>query len=315
MIKEYFRAGSWMSFLLILFFSSCDPQKNDQQLYDSPSYGTIHISVDESFKPVIDEQIQMYEISYPGTKIIAHYKPEAECLRDLFSDTVNRAVIITRGLTEREDKYLYDSLSYHPAWNAVATDAIAVIVNASSSDTLFTLKRLHDQLIGKLNRNQTIVFDGLNATSTVRFVVDSVLKGEKFDTSVVKAAKTSKDVLEYVAESKNAIGLVGINWIGNPESPEQVAMLKKVKIAYVECILCKDTPYVKPMQQSILTKRYPLVRGLYYINKENYNGLGTGFVNFLKNERGQLIFKRAYLGPVMDLDIRNVRMNQKLPNN
>jgi phosphate transport system substrate-binding protein len=197
----------------------------------------------------------------------------------------------------------------------VATDAIAVIVNASSSDTLFTLKRLHDQLIGKLNRNQTIVFDGLNATSTVRFVVDSVLKGEKFDTSVVKAAKTSKDVLEYVAESKNAIGLVGINWIGNPESPEQVAMLKKVKIAYVECILCKDTPYVKPMQQSILTKRYPLVRGLYYINKENYNGLGTGFVNFLKNERGQLIFKRAYLGPVMDLDIRNVRMNQKLPNN
>lgn len=283
--------------------------------YDSPSHGTIHISVDESFKPVIDEQIRMYEISYPGTKIIAHYKPEADCLRDLFNDTLNRTVIITRGLTEKEDKYFKDSLHYFPAWNTVATDAIAVVINKESSDSLFTLKRLNDQLRGKINRNQTIVFDGLNATSTVRFIVDSVLKGQKFDTSVVKAAKTTNEVLNYIADNKNAIGLVGINWIGNPEDSSQVSRLKKVKIAYVECMVCDDTPYVKPMQQSIITRRYPLVRGLYYVNKENHVGLGTGFVNFLKNERGQLIFRRAYLGPVMDLDIRNVKINEKLPNN
>ena len=312
-IKE--TRGWILNCMVVMIFISCKPQQNNSATYDSPSSGTIHISVDESFKPVINEQIRMYEISYPGTKIIAHYKPEADCLRDLFSDTLNRTVIITRGLTEREDKYMKDSLHYFPAWNAVATDAIAVVVNKESTDTLFTLKRLYDQLSGKINRDQTIVFDGLNATSTVRFIVDSVLKGQKFDTSVVKAAKTSNDVLDYIAENKNAIGLVGINWIGNPEEPSQVKRLTKVKIAYVECIVCDDTPYVKPMQQSIITRRYPLVRGLYYINKENYVGLGTGFVNFLKNERGQLIFRRAYLGPVMDLDIRNVKINQKLPDN
>ena len=305
----------WICILALVVFVSCSSKKNEELLFDSPSHGTIHISVDESFKPVIDEQIQMYEISYPGTKIIAHYKPEAECLKDFFSDTLNRTIIITRGLTDKEDRYMHDSLNYFPAWSTVATDAIAVVVNAESYDTLFTLKRLHDQLQGKINRDQVIVFDGLNATSTVRFIVDSVLKGEKFDTSVVKAAKTSKEVLDYIAVNKNAIGLVGINWIGNPEVPEQVEMLKKVKIAYVECIVCQDTPYVKPMQESILTKRYPLVRGLFYINKENYNGLGTGFVNFLRNERGQLIFKRAYLGPVMELNVRNARLNEKLPSN
>lgn len=301
--------------VVVLIFLSCKPQQNTSVTSDSPANGTIHISVDESFKPVIDEQIRMYEISYPGTKIIAHYKPEADCLRDLFNDTLNRTVIITRGLTAKEDKYFKDSLHYFPAWNTVATDAIAVVINKESSDSLFTLKRLNDQLRGKINRDQTIVFDGLNATSTVRFIVDSVLKGQKFDTSVVKAAKTTNEVLDYIAENKNAIGLVGINWIGNPEESSQVSRLKKVKIAYVECMVCDDTPYVKPMQQSIITRRYPLVRGLYYVNKENYMGLGTGFVNFLKNERGQLIFRRAYLGPVMDLDIRNVKINEKLPNN
>lgn len=307
--------GWWMGYFFLIIFCSCSPQKNTDIALDSPSSGTIHISVDESFKPVIDEQIQMYEASYPGTKIIAHYKPEAECLKDLFKDTLNRTVIITRGLTEKEDKFFRDSLGYLPGWNLVATDAIAVVVNSSNNDTLFTLKRLQAQLLGKINRNQLIVFDGLNATSTVRFIVDSVLKGQRFDTSVVKAARTSKEVLDFIASTPNAIGLVGINWIGNPEVAEQVEMLKKVKICYVECIVCQDTPYVKPMQASILTRRYPLVRGLYYVNKENYSGLGTGFVNFLKNERGQLIFKRAYLGTLMDLDVRDVKLNEKIPEN
>ena len=257
----------------------------------------------------------MYETTYPGAKIIAHYKPEADCIRDLLKDTATRTIIITRAISQQEEDYLRDSLKYTPGCNQVATDAIAVVVNTASTDTLFTLKRLHDQLTGKINREQTIVFDGLNATSTVRFITDSVLKGAKFDTSVVRAGKSSKEVLEYVANNSNAIGLVGINWIGNPEVPEQVAMLKKVKLAYVECLVCDSAPYVKPMQASILTRRYPLVRGLYYINKENYQGLGSGFVNFLKNERGQLIFRRAYLGSVMELGIRNLRLNEKIPNN
>ncbi|RYY68393.1 MAG: phosphate ABC transporter substrate-binding protein, PhoT family [Chitinophagaceae bacterium] len=300
--------------ILMVLVVSCKPQKNKDP-YDSASFGTINISVDESFKPVIEEQIQMYEASYPGTKIIAHYKPEADCIRDLLRDTATRTVIITRAISKQEEEFLQDSLKYIPGCNQVATDAVAIVLNISSTDTLFTLKRLHDQLTGKINRQQTIVFDGINATSTVRFITDSVLKGARFDTSVVKAAKSSKEVLDYVASSPNAIGLVGINWIGNPEVPEQVAMLKKVKFAYVECLACDSLPFVKPMQASILSRRYPLVRGLYYINKENYSGLGTGFVNFLKNERGQLIFRRAYLGPVMELGVRNLRLNEKIPNN
>jgi phosphate transport system substrate-binding protein len=298
----------------VLGFASCRTQKKEVNAnYDTPTSGSINISVDESFRPVMEEQIRMYEQSFPGTKINASYKPEAECLKDFFRDTTNRLVIVTRGLTDKEERFMLDSLRFTPAWNAVATDAIAIIVNAESTDTLFTLQRLRDQLTGKIKRDQKIVFDGLTATSSVRFITDSVLKGEKFDTSVVKAARSNKEVLEFIASDKNAIGFVGINWIGNPEDSSQVQMLKKLKIAYVQCDACTDAPYVKPMQESILSRRYPLVRGLYYLMKENYMGLGSGFISFLKYERGQLIFRRAYLGPVMAFGIRNVNINQKLP--
>lgn len=298
--------------LIVFLFTSCNNNKKLSNRDDTPLNGTIHITVDESFKPVIEEQISIYESSFPGTHIIAVYKPEADCFKDFFRDTLNRMIIVTRGLSDKEDNYMKDSLNYTPGWSKIANDAITVIVNAKSNDTLFTIDRLRKQLTGKINRSQVMVFDGLNATSTVRYISDSILYGEKFDTSVVKAAKNSREVIDYVSGNENAIGLVGISWIGNPEDTNQVNLLKKVKIAYIQCIQCKDSPYVKPMQASILTRRYPLVRGLYYIINENYFGLGSGFVNFMKYERGQLVFRRSYLGPVMDFEIRNVRINQKL---
>lgn len=297
---------------ILIIDAGCKQQK--ATVYpDSPLHGTINISVDESFKPVIDEQIKMYEASFPGTKINVHYKPEAECLKDILNDSATRLVIVTRGLNKKEETYFEDSVSYIPRYDKIATDAIAVIVNINSTDTIFTLKRLQDQLSGKLGTKQQIVFDGLSATSTVRFARDSILKGKPFDTTVVKAVKNSKELLNYIASDVNAIGLVGITWIGNPEDSAHLNMLKKVKIAYVECGICTDSPFVKPNQLSILTKRYPLVRGLFYILKENYSGLGAGFVDFMQFERGQLIFKRAYLGSSkIGFAIRNIKINEKL---
>jgi phosphate transport system substrate-binding protein len=283
------------------------------QVTDTLTSGTLHISIDESYKPVMDEQIKAFEGSNPDAKIIAHYKSESACLNDILNDSLTKMVIVTRGLTRKEENYFKESLHYQPRWDELATDAIAIVVNKKSTDTIFTLQRLQQQLAGLMGKKQQIIFDGLNATSTVRFAIDSILKGAKFDTAVVRAVKNSQSVLDYVAANENAVGLVGISWIGNPEDTAQVKMLQKLKMAYVKCDYCSDTPYVKPTQYGIMTKRYPLIRGLYYILRENYSGLGSGFLNFLQYERGQLIFRRAYLGPSkIGFGIRNVKINEKL---
>ncbi|MGG9971442.1 PstS family phosphate ABC transporter substrate-binding protein [Ferruginibacter sp. SUN002] len=308
---KYFTIISFL--VLLVFVVSCN-DSDANKVTDSPTSGTIHISVDESFRPVIEEQISAYEASFPGTKIIAHYKPEAECFNDLYNDSLNRMVIVTRGLTKEESKAFDATLNYSPLTDKIASDAIAVVVNKNSNDTVFTLSELRNLLSGAKGKEKKVVFDGLSATSSVRFAIDSILKGKQFDTSVVKAAKNSKEVLEYIATDEQAIGVVGISWIGNPEDTAQVNMLKKVKIAYIQCSVCDEMPYVKPTQASIESRRYPLVRGLYYIVKENYSGLGSGFAAFLHYERGQLIFRRAYLAPVMKFGIRSVKINETLNN-
>lgn len=301
-------------FTWAVFFTACnEPPAKQAVVFDTPTSGTIQISVDESFKPVIEEQVKVFEATTPGTKINAIYKPEAECLKDLFTDSATRMVIVTRGLTYKEARYFDDTLHYVPRSEKLASDAVAVVVNANSTDTTFTLQQLQQLLTGEANSNKKIVFDGLTATSAVRFAMDSILKGKKFDNNKVQAAKNSREVLNYVAGDENAVGFVGISWIGNPEDTAQLNMLRKVKIAYIRCDVCIDSPYVKPTQASIMSRRYPLVRGLYYILKENYSGLGSGLASFMQYERGQLIFRRAYLQPgVISFDVRQVIVNEKL---
>ena len=69
--------------------------------------------------------------------------------------------------------------------------------------------------------------------------------------------------------------------------------------------------YYLPMQANIYYRQYPMIRDLVYILKENYNGLGKGFVDFMSGERGQLIFKRAYLMPAQkDFRIRPIRVRE-----
>ena len=312
--KNILKIGLSIFFITVLLYA-CTQKNQEIKPTDTPLKGSIDVSIDESFEPVMREQIAMYEASFPGTKINALYKTEADCLKDFFNDSLNRMIIITRGLTANEEKVMMQNIGFNPGWNELASDAIAIVVNKKSIDTLFSINRLQQQLTGQINRQQTIVFDGLNKTSTVRFIEDSVLKGKTFDTTVVKAVKNSDEVLKYISTHENAIGFVGINRIGNPEDTAQVTMLTKVKLAYIKCDVCVNTAYVMPSQESIQNRRYPLVRGLYYAIKENYTGLGNGFVSFLKYERGQLIFRRAYLGPSMAFGIRTVNLNDKLPNN
>lgn len=292
---------------LALCLAGCGPYGGDPDAPDAYDRGTIHISADESFKPVLDAEVQVYEASYPDAKILVHYKPEAECLKDALVDSI-RMIITTRRFDDKELQFLTDSLKLEPKQSVIAHDAIAVVVNKQAIDSFFTLGELKDLVSGK-TKNLTPVFDGVRATSTVRFMLDSVLRGIPLGPNVA-AAQNSQGVLDYVAQNRTAVGFVGVSWIGNKEDSNQLSFLQKVTIANIQST---DNPdgYVKPYQANIYAERYPMVRDLVYLLKEKHRGLGNGFANFLNGDRGQLVFRRAYLLPAkMPFYIRPTTLKQ-----
>src|SRR5687768_6027853 len=188
-----------------LFLFSCKEQK--LQPADTSSSGTIHISVDESFKPIIEEQIQVFQSAYPKAKIIAHYKPEADCWNDLLNDST-RMVIVTKKITNDEASYYADSLGLYPQSDLLASDAVALVVNRNAPDSVFTKEEVAGMLLGTGKLPYKLVFDGVKATSTVRYAIDSILKGKLFNTSIITAAQNSSGVVEYLAENPGYIGFV-----------------------------------------------------------------------------------------------------------
>src|SRR6186997_2625720 len=187
------RKRDWWVFFLLFILLACRSKKTDPSI-DTPEKGTIYISADESFKPVMDAQVQVYEADYPDVKLNVHYKPEADCLNDLTVDSV-RMIIVTRYISPDEKRFLEDSLKLSPEQMMVAYDAIAVITHPDEEIHRFTMKDIREILQGKFRENLIPVFDGLKATSTVRFIVDSVLRGDSL-TSKALAARSSEEVVD-----------------------------------------------------------------------------------------------------------------------
>ena len=293
----------------VLLLAGCTSyEEQEKRLPDSPNRGSIYVSADETFKPIVDELVQVYESNHPGTKINVFYKTEADCLRDLLVDSI-RMVLVTRRPSEEEKLLLADSLKVNVRSMVVARDGISVVVHPDSPDTLFSMQDLKEILTGRYKKKLIPVFDGVKATSTVRFIVDSVLKGDSL-TPLAMAARSSEGVVDFVSKNKNVVGFVGVGWIGNPEDSLQLSFLKQVKVAHLESTDLKGS-YVKAYQANIYIKRYPMVRDLIYILKERHRGLATGFAHFISGEIGQIIFRRAYLAPAQKrLGIRPVKLNE-----
>lgn len=287
-LKKILLAGTIASVVLI----ACNTggSKNGGEL-DTPTKGTIRISVDQTYKPLIESEIKVFESLYPKTKIIAEYKPEADCFKDLFNDS-SRLIIVTRDLKEEEKEY-FKKERIRPQSLQLATDAVALIVNHANPDSILTMDQVRQIMSGAAERPWQIVFDNQNS-STVRFILDSINKGKPLPTNTM-AAQTNPEVIDYVEKNKNAIGVIGVNWISDTNDSTSIEFTNRIKTVKVRAD--NNTDFVQPYQFYIGMKTYPLTRGMFFVLKEPYHGLGAGFATFLGGQEGQLLIGRYKLYP------------------
>ena len=299
------------STILIGLFSCNEAPK----ITDSLGKGVIDISADETYQPILDAEKKVFDSCYPEAQITIHYKPEAECIKDYF-DNKARIILVSRDLT-KEEKTLCEQKQIYNTSLPLALDAIAVIANNACPDTQMDMSMLKGILTGVYKTKYTVVFDN-QASGMVRFITDSVLNGGKLGINVF-AAKSDSAVIDYVTKNPKAIGFVGLGYVSAPEdSTNTGTFINTVKIVAIEN---SDHPIVpntglrqfnKPYQAIIARRAYPLTRQLFYINRESYPGLGTGFANFLGREQGQLIFAHAHLFPLkMNIVIREASIKEK----
>lgn len=293
-----------MGLCVLMLLAGCQSKPKDGKT-DTFNSGVIAIAADESFQPIVQEEVDVFESLTPMAGIVPRYVTEVEAVNLLLKDSL-RLAIASRRLTA-EEMNSFHSRKFEPREIKIATDGLALITNLNNPDTLITVQNIRDILTGKVQRwkeiypksrlgDITLVFDNKNS-STVRFAVDSICKGEELSNRM-RALKTNKEVIDYVANNDDAVGIIGVNWLSDKNDSTGLSFSKEVHVMSVSAA-DEATPLnsFKPYQAYLFYGDYPLARNIYALLNDPRNGLSWGFASFLASDRGQRIILKSGLVP------------------
>jgi len=302
--------------ITIILVYSCKNNKPDR-LPDSPTRGVIEIAVDENFAPLIKQEIDVFEATYKSASIVPVYTNENDAINLLLKDSV-RLIVTSSKLTKEQKGYL-ESKKLFAKEVKIATDAIAIIVNKNNPDTLLTVSEIRKIMIGEITEWKSLrkdsklgkiklVFDN-EQSGTVRYAIDSICGGRALYKGAY-AQGNHKKVIEYVSSDLNAIGVVGVDWIGNDNDTTNMSFNNQVSVVALsnEIMATKANSY-KPFQAYMALKYYPFLRDINIITTDPRTGLETGFTTFICRDKGQRIILRAGIVPATQIlrivDVRN----------
>lgn len=313
-MKQFFKyvAGTmWVA----LICTSCHEKKSSDGYTDTFTDGTISVAVDETLRPILEQEIEVFE----GLNITAEINPiycsEVRAIDLLLKDSV-RVAITTRELSSDELK-VFEAKKYRPRQELLAIDGIALIVNKENMDSIISVPQFRKILTGEVTDWKqlypsstlgeiNLVFDNTNS-STVRYAQDSVCKGKPFAKERIYAQKTNTDVFNYVSKTRNAIGVIGVSWLNNTADSTNLSFKEGVRVMAV----CATDPIdplesYKPFQAYLALRKYPMTRDLFVVCSDPRHGLSTNFSVFLTDHRGQLVILKSGLVPAT----QNLRLVQ-----
>lgn len=295
---------SYFHFILVVLVLSlvvgCTDRDKSGKPLDTPTSGTIKISVDESLKPLIDAEIGAFEGIYKDAHIEVVYTSESDAINSMLVDST-RLAIVTRRLTPDEQAVL-DKVKIPGRQMSVAKDGIAFILHNDNPDTLLTWAHIQGILAGKISNwnqinpknksnNIDVVFDHPQS-GILRYLMDT-LENIKTIPPNCFAVNSNEAVIDYVSKKENAIGLIGVGWVSDAEDSTMHGFLKSIQVAGIS----RDSEFYQPYQAYIAQKEYPFSREVVIISREARSGLGSGFLTYVASDKGQRVVLKAGLVP------------------
>jgi len=292
--------------LTAIFAVSLVTCKNNgpKEIRETPTSGDIVIKSDESFKPIIDAQVETFTTIYKYAHVTPEYESEKDLMADFLNDSVK--VIVTSWIPSEEQKQLLLSSLVVVRTITVAYDALALVLNKSNKDSLLTYENVQDIFTGKITDwkqinpssrlgSINVIFDN-DRSGNIRYFKEKFGLPEQMPSNFF-AVKSNPEVIEYVSKSPGDIGIVSVNWISDSDDSLSMSLGNKIKVAAVSLPYLDKSSFYMPVQGSIYDKSYPFVRDVNMVSRETFSGLGSGFISWVAGEKGQRIILKSGLVP------------------
>lgn len=299
-------------------FTSCNKGKKTKA---SAVSGLCKVLCDESFKNVLDDEIDVFEFSYKDASVLARYIDEAAALDSLLNEKAN-LIITYRDLTPNQKKILKGQGRAYRS-RRIAVDAVALIVNNANDIDFLSMSDVADIMTGKStkwgevyptalkNEPIKVVFDK-NRSGVLHYMKDKFNGGKDLPIEFF-AQGSSQEVFDAVKTTRNAIGVIGVSWI----TSDMKSTAKTVEEKYAELetgsssMETKFTDQIKvlgirteeslkdykPYQAYIYDGSYPLTREIFAIDASPLGTHDHDFFVFLTGSIGQKIILQTGISP------------------
>lgn len=316
MPKQKCKTGLQCIVVIFLVYScNTNPTKS---IDETPTMGNIKIAADDSYHLLTEAELYTFHAFYKAAKITPIYASEDSILKLFMKDSV-RLMITSRKLTDNEIAYLHEQLIY-PVTTKIANDALAFIINRSNPDSLIRYNTIKDIFIGKASKWKQInpkskltdikvVFDNPGSNNVQLIMKKFDISGSlpKYCYSVTK----NSEVIDYVESHPNAMGILSVNWISDPQDSISHTFLKKIRVVLVTSEYDSEgSDFYSPHPGYIANNSYPFVRDVYTISRETFPGLGSGFIAFVTHDQGQRIVLRSGMVPAT-APVRLIQIEKK----
>ncbi len=311
----------FIGIMAISLYSCTEANKSGRT--DTFNSGHVSFACDASFSPIIEEIRELFEFKYPDAKLTPVYTNESDAIDLLMKDSL-WLVITSRDYKPAELEML-KSRKQFPLSIRMAYDGLALVQNSQNTDSCISVKDIRRILTGEAKRWEDIypgsklgdieiVFDN-KKSSTVHYVEDSILGGKPITAPSAFAVDSTAEVVEYVEQHKNAIGLIGSNWLNDKRDSTNLTFKRGIRpMAVSKLDIANDKNSYKPYQYYFYNGDYPFTRTLYILlNDTNTYGLPTGFKNFIisQNEGQMVILKAGLLPAYGNITFRSVHVNKE----
>lgn len=311
-----------VALLALSLLAACSQKKKDPNARnDTYSSGAITFGADESFAPIIEEELDVFHSIYVQAKCTPKYMTESEGMNLLLANKLYM-MFTTRDFKKSE----YDNLiarQRRPYTVHVGYDGLALITNRSNIDSCMTVKTVQDILSGEVTdwkqvnpankKGEIIVCFDNTTSSAVHYVEDSILGGKPITASNAFATKKTAEVIDYVEKTPGAIGIIGSNWLNDKRDSTNLTWKRNIRVLAISKgkEARPDNSY-KPYQGYIYNDYYPFIRKIYALlnDERGKYGLPWGFAQFVASPKGQMIIFKAGLLPAYgNISIRDVQIS------
>jgi len=301
--------------ILFVFFSfGCYPERKE-----TPTKGTLEIFSSESVSPLLLAEVDKFQQLYTESSISTQVTFARNAIVALLNDSAQ--VIISSRPFNKEERDVIKKEQLEIQEHLFAYDAIVFLINKNNALESLRTTQLDSIYSGTIN-DWNALHPSLPSAKIRLAIPESnsgnleIITHELLKDKPMKSpdfiAHSSKDMLQYISSTTNAIGFVGQSWtrnisgldikvlnIQNPNPPD--SLKESAHKAY------------PPLQYYLWKRYYPFTKPIYIYSRNLGYGVGSGFVTFLMSAHpgeGQKIVGDFGLVPAQ-MTVRIVQTQKK----